>query len=72
MDDFRGVLEFNTTPTYVMWPWMRPKVPFKYLGVLANSYRDKADTGDWVIVQDIENGKIYEVLSCDLKPLSLG
>ena len=53
---------------YVMWWWMS-SVPFKYLGVLANSNRTKAESGTWVVIQDIDSGKLYEVLDCDLSEM---
>ena len=55
---------------YVMWLWMSRKLPFKYIGVLANSNRSKAEKGKWVIIQSTESGKLYEVLDCDLTELN--
>jgi hypothetical protein len=54
---------------FVLWKWMRPTMPFKYIGVLANSNRTEHKDGKWVIIQDIENGKLYEVLDIDLSEI---
>lgn len=56
---------------YVLWPWLRPNMPFKYIGILANSFREKHEKGTWVVIQDIQSGKLYEVLDCDLKELEV-
>ena len=50
---------------YVMWRWMS-NAPYLYVGVLANTYRPKAKAGNWVIIQEIKTGKLYEVLDIDL------
>ncbi len=54
---------------FVMWKWMCPTMPFKYIGVLANSFREKHEHGKWVVIQDIESGKLYEVLDTDLSEI---
>lgn len=54
---------------FVMWKWMRPTMPFKYIGALSNSFRDEHEYGKWVVVQDLESGKLYEVLDTDLSEM---